>query len=67
MSDVETAPVEAPDASAPAELDSNQPVSVTIGDIELTGAGETEASLRDGLPKLPDAMPATTDKPSRGQ
>ncbi len=67
MSDVETAPVEAPDASAPAELDSNQPVSVTIGDIELTGAGETEASLREGLPKLPDAMPATTDKPSRGQ
>jgi hypothetical protein len=67
MSDVETAPVEAPDAGAPAELDSNQPVSVTIGDIELTGAGETEASLREGLPKAPDAMPATTDKPSRGQ
>ncbi len=67
MSEVETAPVEAPDAGAPAELDANQPVSVTIGDIELTGAGETEASLREGLPKLPDAMPATTDKPSRGQ
>jgi hypothetical protein len=48
-------------------LDSNQPVSITIGDIELTGAGETEASLREGLPKAPDAMPATTDKPSRGQ
>jgi hypothetical protein len=65
MSEVETAPV--PDTAAPAELDSNQPVSITIGDIELTGAGETEASLREGLPKAPDAMPATTDKPSRGQ
>ncbi len=65
MSEVETAP--APDTAAPTELDSNQPVSVTIGDIELTGAGETEASLRDGLPKAPDAMQAPADKPTRGQ
>jgi hypothetical protein len=67
MSDLETATATAPETAAPAELDSNQPVSITIGDIELTGAGETEASLREGLPKAPDAMPATTDKPSRGQ
>jgi hypothetical protein len=65
MSEVETATV--PDTAAPAELDSNQPVSITIGDIELTGAGETEASLREGLPKAPEPSAQPAEKLSRGQ
>ncbi len=66
MSEIETAPV--PETAAPETgLDSNQPVSVTIGDIELTGAGETEESLREGLPKAPEPSAQPEKKPSRGQ
>lgn len=56
MSDVQTAPVtEAPD--------SNQPISIEIGDQTFTGVGETEESLREGL-NLP--KPAE-EKPTRGR
>ncbi len=64
MSELDTAPVEAP---APPEQHPDQPVSISIGDIEVTGAGGTEAELQDGLPKAPEPSAQPTEKPSRGQ
>ena len=59
MSELATAPVETP---APEAIHPDQPISVEIGGIELTGVGETEESLRDGLPAekpAPDAPKQT--------
>ncbi len=63
MSELDTAPVEAPAV----EQHPDQPVSISIGDIEVTGAGGTEAELQDGLPKAPEPSAPPTEKPSRGQ
>ncbi len=58
MSELATAPVETP---APDAIHPDQPVSVDIGGIELTGVGETEESLREGLP----AEKPATDAPKQ--
>jgi len=65
MSDVATAPVEAPE-TAP-EVHPDQPVSINIGDIEVTGAGGTEAELQEGLPTTPVEAPVAPEKVSRGK
>ncbi len=44
-------------------IDADQPVSIDIGDHTLTGVGETEESLREGL----DLPPQQPEKPKRGQ
>ncbi len=59
MSEHATAPVETD--AAPEAIHPDQPVSIDIGHIEVTGAGGTEAELQEGLPKTaPEPQPKQT-------
>ena len=66
MNELETAPVEAPAPPAAEPIHPDQLVSIEHNGIELTGAGETEASLREGLP-AEKAEPSQPAKPTKGR